>query len=373
MILVELVVGGSGHYTEIGSVTLRMLFFVIAVGFSIFYLLYRKVIKKDVLIIVISFTLITFLGAITGILNGAKAPHILEDIKPLSFFYILPFFSLRVNELNDIERISRIIKIGALLLAGMYILTVGMLLIGRIDFASFYASQEPFGEIIFRGGFLFFYKGFLYLCVGFIFYLFTKGSAKFFILVFLYLCIVLTLTRGFILFTTILLLYYLLFVNQNKLLTVFFSFSMILSVFLLVTMFMETIGDRSLSDDTRLLQIEQVISDVSPLSLIFGHGLGVGTEIRPIHMELSFLEIFHKQGLIGVTFWIVIFLYIFITFYRIKERVLKKLALPYLLSVTFVLLQSTTNPFMNNPIGLTIILLSIVVLSRLSSHRKLLE
>jgi hypothetical protein len=132
-------------------------------------------------------------------------------------------------------------------------------------------------------------------------------------------------------------------------------------------------GDRSNSDAIRYIQMEQVMSSINPISLIVGHGLGVGTEIRPIHMELSFLEIFHKQGLIGIVFWLCIYIHIFIMFFNIKDKRIKNQAYPFVLSVVFVILQSTTNPFMNNPIGLTMILITIVVLSKLLEQQKALE
>ena len=132
----------------------------------------------------------------------------------------------------------------------------------------------------------------------------------------------------------------------------------------------EILGDKSDSDSVRYTQMDQVISSVNPISLIIGHGFGVGVPIRKIHMELSFLEIFHKQGIIGLIFWFGLFIHIFIMYINIKIKKYKDIALPFLLSVIFVLLQSTTNPYMNNPIGLTMILITIVVFSKLNELQK---
>jgi hypothetical protein len=60
-------------------------------------------------------------------------------------------------------------------------------------------------------------------------------------------------------------------------------------------------------------------------------------------------------------------------FFNIKDKRIKNQAYPFVLSVVFVILQSTTNPFMNNPIGLTMILITIVVLSKLLEQQKALE
>lgn len=373
LVLFELVIGGSGHFTELGPITLRMLFFLIAVISSILYYSFKKVIKRDVFIIIWSFTLLSIFGATIGFLNNAPIPLIIEDFKPLSFFYILLFFSISINKSDDIELISRVIKKGAIIIAVIYLFTISMLFIGKIDFLTFYANQERYGEVIFRNDTLFFYKGFLYLCIGFFFYLFTNGKFKFISLLFLYICIILTLTRGFILFTTILLIFYLLFINQNKLLKIFTIIIGFIITIIAIPFLIEAMGDRSNSDAIRYIQMEQVMSSINPISLIVGHGLGVGTEIRPIHMELSFLEIFHKQGLIGIVFWLCIYIHIFIMFFNIKDKRIKNQAYPFVLSVVFVILQSTTNPFMNNPIGLTMILITIVVLSKLLEQQKALE
>ncbi len=373
LILFELVVGGSGHYTELGPITARMLFYLVAVISSLFYYSFRKVIKRDVFLITGSFTLLSILGVIIGVINNAPLTLIIEDFKPLSFFYILLFFSIMIKKPNDIELISSVIKKGAIIIALIYLLTIAMLYFGKIDFGTFYSNQEKYGEVIFRNDTLFFYKGFLYLCIGFFFYLFTNSKYKFISLLFLYICIILTLTRGFIIFTTALLLFFLLFIYKNKLLKFFIIISGLIMTVIAIPILFDALGDKSDSDSMRYVQIEQVISSVNPISLIFGHGFGIGIEIRPIHMELSFLEIFHKQGLIGIVFWICVFSHIFFMFFNIKDRKVKNQGYPFVLSVVFVILQSTTNPFMNNPIGLTVILLTLVVLSKLLEQEKALK
>lgn len=370
LLLFELVVGGSGHYTELGPITARMLFFSIAVILAILYYSYRRVIKRDVFIIVFSFTFLSIIGSIVGLLNNAPMSFIIEDFKPLSFFYILLFFSISINESNYIDLISRIIKNGSIFIAVIYLFTLILLFTEKIDFPSFYKNQVSSGEIIFRNDFIFFYKGFLYLCIGFFFNLFSNSKYKLIPLLFLYVCIVLTLTRGFILFTTILLIYFLFFINKNKLIKIFTIILIPIILFFTVPLLLEYVGDKADSDSMRYIQIQQVLSGINPVSLILGHGLGVGIDIRPIHMELSFLEIFHKQGIIGIIFWLCIYIHIFFLFFNIKDKQIRNKAYPFILSVVFIILQSITNPFMNNPIGLTMILLTIVVLSKLLEQQK---
>lgn len=369
-IFYELVVGGSGHYLEMGSLTARMLLYFIAILISILYYSFKKKIKKDVVIILASLTITSMIAAFLGFINQASIGSVLEDFKPLSFIYILLFFSLAVKNIDDIEKIGTIIKIGSLLLVGIYILIILLLFYGKIDFISFYRKQNAIGEVMFRNDFLFFYKGFLYLCIGFFFFLFSESKFKLIPLLFLFAGIILTLTRGFILFTVLILVYYIFFINKNVLLKWCLFFLGLFAAIVLIPILFETLGDKSDSDTVRYTQINQVLSAVNPFSFFIGHGFGIGVPIRTVHMELSFLEIFHKQGIIGLCFWLGMFIHIFIMYFNIKIKKYKELALPFLLSVIFVLLQSTTNPYMNNPIGLTMILITIVVFSKLNELQK---
>jgi len=369
-IFFELVIGGSGHYSELGPLTLRMFLYFIAVCLSLIFYFFGKSIKKNVVIIITSFTICCLLSIFIGFLNHAPISAILEDFKPLSFFYILPFFSLAIKSIDDINKINKIIKVGSVILALVYLLVILLLVTGKLDFLSFYGKQSEIGEVMFRNETLFFYKGFLYLCVGFFFFLLSKGKFNFLVLLLLFSSIVLTLTRGFILFTLIILIYYVFFISKNILLKWAVSLIGLFAIIILVPILFETLGDKSDSDTARYVQIEQVISAIDPISFLIGHGFGVGVPIRKVHMELSFLEIFHKQGLIGISFWAGLFIHIFIMYFNIKYKKYKELALPFLLSVVFIILQSMTNPYVNNPIGLTMILITIVVFSKLLDFQK---
>ena len=355
---------------ELGPITVRMLLYVIAVLLSLVYYSIKKTIKTDVFILMFALTTSCLLSGVVGYVNRASIGAILEDFKPLSFIYVLLFFSVVIKRIEDIDKICKIVKIGSLILGGGYILVVLLLFFKQIDFASFYLRQYEIGEVMFRDDTLFFYKGFMYLCVGFFFFLLSKGKYSLIPLLFLFSCIVLTLTRGFILFTVLITLYYVFFISKNVLIKWLFFIMGLFSVMILIPILLETLGDKSDSDIVRYTQINQVTSAINPVSFLIGHGFGIGVPIREVHMELSFLEIFHKQGLLGLCFWFGIFIHIFIMYFNIKDKKYKEIALPFLLSVVFVILQSTTNPYMNNPIGLTMILITIVVFSKLLEIQK---
>lgn len=364
-ILYEIILGGSGRMFEVGPVTLRMIFFVVALFLSIFYYGIFPNKDKTASNFLLLFIFVLLVGISVGMLNGAKIELILEDVKALIFFLIIIFFSIVIHSIKDIDKVISIVKKGSLVLGIIYLTIVMMLFTQRINFSSFYESQSKSGEILFRTEFLFFYKGFLYLCVGFFFFILKDGIWNKIGAALLYLCICLTLTRGFILFTTLILGYYVLFVNKRvfpKIIILVIGF--LLFLYALPILYNE-VGDKSESDSIRLMQINEVIENINPLSFFVGHGFGNGTELRPIHMEIAFLEIFQKQGVIGLLFWMVLLGYIFKNYLKLKNKYFKERALPFLLSTLFVYMQSFTNPFINNSIGMSITLISLIVINRL--------
>jgi hypothetical protein len=364
IILYELVIGGSGRYFEVGPVTFRMIFYFLAIILGIIYFIFKKKIKIEIVLLLTSFTLLLFTGFIIGVINGSSLIAIFEDIKPLLFFYILIYFDAVINNFDDIKRIITIIKTGSIFLSISYFVILILLSNGVIDFIVFYEEQKDAGEILFRNDLFFFYKGFLYLCVGFFFFLLSKSNKNRYLAVLIFIAILLTLTRGFILFTFLITSYYILFLNRDFKVKAIFLIFTILIAYNIIPYLTEILGDKSDSDRIRIVNFYEVIDRVNPASLLIGHGFGYGVPSRPIHMEISYLEIFHKQGLIGLLFWLILFFYIIIQYFKININY-KYIAMPFLLSVIFIYLQSLTNPFMNNPIGLTMILLTIVVFSKI--------
>jgi hypothetical protein len=65
-----------------------------------------------------------------------------------------------------------------------------------------------------------------------------------------------------------------------------------------------------------------------------------------------------------------LFGYTVLLYFRIKDIDYKKTSLPFLLSVVFIFFQSLTNPFVNNPIGLSMLLITIVIFSKFLDLQK---
>lgn len=368
VMVLELVIGGGGRLLPIGSVTFRILLYMICIPISVSILVIKRKVDTYVIIILGIFTIVLLLAIVLGMLNKALNENIFEDVKPLLFFYSLLFFNITILTEKDIIRVVQIIKFGALAMGVVYLLSILCIFYDLIPFSTYYELLEPSGEITWRGGDgLFIYKGFLYLCIGFFFCISMKSKWNTFGAFVLLLAIVLTLTRGFILSTLMVYILYLLIFKKNKWLSL--SILLVGSMLLVIALpiYMEALGDRDESNSIRALQLQQVFDRTNIINIFLGNGFGIGVPISPVHMEISYLEIFCKQGLIGIVFWGGLISYIsvlFVCLYKKKEEY-HEITIPCFLSVLFVVFQSATNPFINNPIGLSIVLLTIVVFNRL--------
>lgn len=371
IVLLEIVIGGGGRFIELGPLSLKMLFFIFSMGITI---ILARFVKANILLQLQYFLIIILaFGTVVGISNGASSSLIVNDIKPLLFFFIMSFFSLVINNYDDIIYVSKIIKKGALALAFTYFAILILLYLGFIDFTKFYVWGNEVGEIFFReGNFMFFYKGFLYLCIGFFFHLIlakTKRERFFAFLMFLAVC--LTLSRGLILMTTIVFAFYVFFISKSKALKFFSVVTGVVSVIYLLPIYFESLGDKTAGDQIRIDTFNEVVERIDIFSIFIGHGLGIGVPTRLEHMEMTYLEVFHKQGIIGLSFFVVI---LFLNFYFYsKITTHRNIALAFLLAVCFVYLQSFTNPFVNNPIGISIVALSLVVMYKMYATERFIN
>ena len=360
----EVIIGGSGRVFEIaGGITLRKLTFPIALIISLLVFFYFKNIKKDIAFIFIIFFCLLCFSTILGFINYGNDERVLENFLYQSFLLLLPFYSFFINDSRDIKHVAQIIKVSALIMAAAYIILLFLLLFNVVAFGDVYSLTEDSPDFMARGESGFLYKGFLYLCLSLFFFeneksLLGKRLKELFICTAIYF----TYVRGFIvsIFLTLIL-------HQFFFKSFVKGIFAVMAAFLIIAAFgnyYESASfDRYESDLIRKQQFEQVLSSVSPSSIFVGHGFGEGVAIRDNHMEVTYLEIFHKQGILGLLFWFSILGYIIIQYLECKRLGYEKEARPFLLATFFIYLQSATNPFLSNSIGLNMIIISIVCLS----------
>jgi len=329
------------------------------------------------------FTIMLLIGVTIGLIVGADKKMLWEDVKPLLFFYLLPFFSIAISNEDDLKKIGKTILYSAGIMALIFLMLLVLFWTGVIKFNDFYNLTNSTGEFFFRGEFSLFYKGFIYLCIGLLFAHLIGEKKYWWLLPILSVAIVLSFTRGLIVALGLSYFIYYLFIKRSysatlvtiiiSLITVFYGgkFYALISSQLYSATFEKKLpehesikgtllGDREFSDNERKRQIIQVANAATIPTTVWGHGFGTGVESRPVHMEISYLEIFHKQGIIGIVCWLIIFFSLVKSYVDLPEK--SGMSNAYFLAALFVFFQSLTNQYINNPIGLGMILISIVSL-----------
>lgn len=370
--LLELFVAGGGRVFEIGGATLRIVLFFLNILIVAVLYVYRAKISIYAVAICISVFVILFCYSIWGWINGAPIALIVEDVKPLSYFFSILFFSYYINSEQRVKLVVSLLRKSSLFMALAYISIQVLFYLGKIDFMSFYQyvnTQVSGSDFSFRGteG-LFFYKGFMYMVVGLIFWIHSPGSkSKYLAILTITAAMILTGTRGFILMFGFV---YALFYGIPLLLKLNIKMLILAAVLVFGSIFFfgrRDIGDKDLSNSIRVQQLIQVAEDVDPLSFIVGHGFGNGVPIRPVHMEIAYLETFHKQGVLGLCLWGLFFLVLYNAYARNTNYPAIRKA--FFLSLLFMVLLSLTNPFFNNPIGISLFMISLsvfIVMNRLA-------
>lgn len=368
LIFGEIFLFGSGQILLIfDGLSLKMFNFSVMLIMGCYFIFRHRQISKELLQLLYFFLFSISLAILLGTINGGLE-YMFFDISPLSYFFALIFFDIYIRNVSDINFVISLLKFSALFMAILYLVYLGMIYWGLLDFNVTYMFLENQSDILFRGNEgAFFYKGFLYLVIGLIFYI-VEGEMFTWKGVILLLAIYFTHTRAFLIITLCSCLfcaiYWMHFRNYILPMRNIFLFIVLLLGFFLVVpyvydSFVEV--DRSGGDAIRLQTIDEVFERVTLCSVFVGHGLGVGVPIRMVHMEMSFLEIFHKQGFLGLLFWTYVIIKGYLYFIN-THRNFRRSALPFLISISMIYIQSLFNPYLNNPIGMSFVIISYVSL-----------
>jgi hypothetical protein len=372
--LIELFVGGGGRVFELGPFTLRMLLFVLNILLIVVLYFERSKIPIYVLFLVFAVTGLLFGYSLLGWLNGAPIMLIMEDVKPLSYFMSAVFFSYYIDSESRVMLVTSWIKKTALFMALAYLVVQSLFFLGKIDFLPFYQyvnQQISPSDFIFRGTHgLFFYKGFVYMVIGLIFWIHsTDAKRKIVPIIVIMTAMVLTGTRGFILMFGLI---YALFYGIPLLLRLNIKVLVLAGLLIMGSLYFFgnfELGDKELSDSIRVQQLVQVAERIDPISFIIGHGFGIGVPVREVHMEIGYLEVFHKQGIVGLVIWALFFLILYNAI--VKGKSFPEIRKSYLLSALLVILLSLTNPFFNNPIGISLFVIVLVSMNTLNQQEKI--
>jgi hypothetical protein len=371
MATVEASLLGNGRLLMVGPLTLKMWIFVAAQAYVIARLAAGARLKVSTLAITLSMVALMLLGTMQGLIRGGDGSIITDDVKPLLYFLMIPFVELVLTSVEDLRTIISIIESACILMCAIYVAVVVLVVTGVLRFLTVYKYVDDSREILFRGyGVLVFYAGAIYLGIGLIFYLFEANRKK---RLWALLCmagLVVTGTRGFLLGLAGVLVVHLITARMSIRRRMIYLGVVMFCCGSMILIVLKVFPSKSAGDQIRVQTISEVIDRLTPNIAILGTGFGIGVPSRPDRMEISYLEIFSKQGVLGLCWWLIVF---FLIIYRyIHARKLNYVyAQPLFLSVIFVAVAAATNPYLENPIGLFICIMAYVglsVCSRIEAH-----
>ena len=221
LVVIEVSFGGGGRLFDTGLVSPRFVLFGLGLAFSVAILLCREKIPREFVFLTVAFIALCVISAIISILKNMPVPAALNDLKPLAYFLLLPFFAITIRSVNNVMLVARMWKISALTLAFLYLMVMAIWKLDLVTTAQLVEWLNPAHdlrlEFYFRGETTFFFKALLYVGVGVFFFIDGKKWARNLALIVLLLAIALTMTRGMLLSVFMVLSAWALFYSKNRL------------------------------------------------------------------------------------------------------------------------------------------------------------
>lgn len=375
IVLLELFLGGGGRLMELGPLTVRMILFALCLYFSAISVIGRPH-KNDgiplALALVAAYFVVHLPAVIIGIVHGSLPGNISTEMQQSLYWLAAPFFAATLASPEMVARAALLVRLAGVALATGYLLTLVGLALGIVDFIDLYAKLNATGEFFFRGESFFFYKGFLYLGISAIFLLAINSRYSHVLLMVVVAALVLTLTRGFVLSASIAILLMLTALGRWRavgLTAVTVAVAVFIVWFYLPSFDDVLLGQRDLSNAERSGDIAFILDNIKVSTLLFGSGFGSLINER-INIENTYLWALWRLGVPGLIFW---FLPLFLSL-RYYLRVPKhsehyRLACAFFYGIVLVYVQTMTNPYLNNPIGLSFVLIALFSLRTLSKHQ----
>jgi len=370
LIILEVSLGGGGRLFDTGSVSPRMMLFGLGLAYTAAALLYREKIPREFVFLTVMFVALSSVSAHISALENQPVPAALSDFKPLAYFLLLPFFAITVRSVNDVLLVGRLLKFSALTLAVSYLIVLAIWQSGGVTTVQMYdwlnPAHSPQAEFLFRGDATFFFKAALYVGVGVFFFIVEKNRYRNGVVLMLLLAIALTMTRGMWLSVFMVLAVWAFFCAADRLKGAALAAGLLLVAVLGVVLINETLPSAVQSNAIRM-------NDLSALQgitwrwweVLLGRGLGADVLGRPA-IEITYVNVFFKQGMVGILFWFLPAIYLTWQMRFIRDAELRFLAIPYFMAAAFVYVVSFTNPFLTNPLGMSVVMIAMVAVRVIS-------
>lgn len=377
----EIFCGGGGRVFVIGGIPMRMALFSLIIFITSFKIVVvEKKFPKTKYIVLYSVLLLWILiVALFGLLNNHNISYILGDIKPIS--YLLIFIPMIYIFENRRFKFSDVYNILILSSSIMIVITIFMMILiytgalGSVyDVRQIVNSIFKTFEIGIRSNGSVFYNGYFYLLISCILIYAKQIRSKTSIIekIILLLGIVVIIqstTKGLILsliigFIIVTLLGY----KQafKGIVRFMIIISIVIFMYIIIVPNTEVLSRISISEikvdggvNKRIEFTNEVLTKMDSLNIIWGKGLGevLDTEGGG-HLENSYLEILLEQGLIGVVIWISLILFIIFDLINKYSKKMDFMSLGLISSLISILALSATNPYINNPLGISLLTIS---------------
>ncbi len=386
VILLEVSLGGGGRLFDTGSVSPRMVLFGLGLDYTAAaVLLYRQKIPREFLFLTAAFVVLSSVSASIAVSGNHSFPVAFRDFKPLAYFLLLPFFAIAVRGANDVLLVGRILKFSAACLAVLYLIVMAIWKSGLLTTMQMYEWLNPAhtaeAEFLFRGGTTFFFKAILYVGVGVFFFVAEKGLSRKSVVLLLLLAIALTMTRGMWLAVFVVLAAWAFFYTSDRLRGAALAAGLLFVGVAGAVWINETLPSAALSNAVRMNDLRALLEALvaaAPVAaeLLFGRGFGGEVIGGRQSIEITYVNMFYKQGLVGLIFWFLPAVYLVWRMRTIPRGPQRDMAMPYFMAAAMVYVVNFTNPFLTNPIGMAVVMIAMVavrVIGLSSSSKALME
>ena len=370
--VLELFLGGGGRLTEIGSVSFRMVIFGLCLCVTLWLMVTHFDYDRDAVFIALGLTVayvaVHLFGVVNGVFRGADAVDIMSDLQPSLFWLIAPFFAVVLGSRLIVYHNARLICLTGILLAVFYMTTLLSLAQGFLDFSELYEKLNSTGEFFFRGDSFFFYKGFLYLAIATVFLIAISGRLAVLGAILVATALLLTLTRGFVISAAIVII--LMLFSLRRWISMAVAVMLAAVAFFAVWIYLPEMtsgfsGQRDVSNNIRFDDMIFMLKNATPITLLVGEGFGSYINGR-LNIENSYLWLWWKLGFLGLIFWLSPLVMAMFYYCRIsRDDPDYRLGCAFFYSILLVYIQTATNPYLNNPIGLSFVLIALFSLRTL--------
>jgi hypothetical protein len=402
LVVIDLAAGGNGYLISIASFRLREVLFFVCGAWVAARLTFVDRISIDR---IWWFALALFIGttafsAWLGYSAGYRQQAILAELKPLAYFPMLMFFIVAIRTRADVSTVVTLLAACGALLAVTYLTILLAMYSGAIGFDAVYMFLRTSDEFIFRHtpqlshhpyyvGFL--YKGAFYICTAALLLACEQSRRPRILGMICAIAVAMTVTRG------ISLALFAAFVVGAAMAREFgraIYLGACAAVLLMTLLTAQHVENRLMSsfvkqqeqmlglreeeplskleafsenttrhqgDRNRLKDIQFVFDALDARTLLIGKGLGAPIRGRE-RVEINYLEIVYKQGLLGCTLWLLIFCYGAILYWQLPRED-QKIALAIPLCILFVYVGTASNTFLTGSIGMGAVFISLVSLS----------